>query len=86
LIVGFLVTSAKFPIRSVSLDAPFVKSRVMSIALAIRRRIHYALLHYQSLSSHRSSRFEREYGVLVKEWRLFQRVVFVVDKDDRFVH
>jgi hypothetical protein len=38
------------------------------------------------LSSHRSGRFEREYGVLVKEWRLFQRVVFVVDKDDRFVH
>jgi thiol peroxidase len=41
---------------------------------------------HQSLSSHRSEQFGRDYGVLLKEWRLLQRAVFVVDKNDRIVH
>ncbi len=41
---------------------------------------------HQSLSSHRSEQFGREYGVLLKEWRLLQRAVFVIDKNDRIVH
>lgn len=41
---------------------------------------------HQSLSSHRSEQFGRDYGVLLKEWRLLQRAVFVIDKNDRIVH
>jgi thioredoxin-dependent peroxiredoxin len=38
------------------------------------------------LSSHRSEQFGRDYGVLLKEWRLLQRAEFVVDKNDRIVY
>ena len=35
---------------------------------------------------HRSEQFGRDYGVLLREWRLLQRAVFVVDKNDRIVY
>lgn len=38
------------------------------------------------LSGHRDERFGSDYGVLIKEWRLLQRAVFVVDGDDRIAH
>lgn len=41
---------------------------------------------HQALSSHRSEQFGRDYGVLLKEWRLLQRAVFVIDRDDRVVY
>jgi thiol peroxidase len=41
---------------------------------------------HPSLSSHRDEAFGRDYGVLVKEWRLLQRAVFVIDASDRVVH
>jgi peroxiredoxin len=30
--------------------------------------------------------FGQAYGVLVKEWRLLQRAVFVIDREDRIVY
>jgi thiol peroxidase len=39
-----------------------------------------------SLSAHRSERFGADYGVLIKEWRLLQRAVFVIDRQDRIVY
>jgi thiol peroxidase len=39
-----------------------------------------------SLSAHRSERFGVDYGVLIKEWRLLQRAVFVIDRQDRIVY
>ena len=41
---------------------------------------------HQALSSHRSERFGVDYGVLIKEWRLLQRAVFVIDSNDRVAH
>ena len=41
---------------------------------------------HRSLSSHRSEQFGRDYGVLLKEWRLLQRAVFVIGRDDRIVY
>lgn len=41
---------------------------------------------HPSLSSHRDDAFGRAYGVLLKEWRLLQRAVFVIDGRDRIVH
>jgi thiol peroxidase len=38
------------------------------------------------LSAHRSEQFGRDYGVLLKEWRLLQRAVFVVDRADRIAY
>jgi len=38
------------------------------------------------LSSHRSESFGRDYGVLLQEWRLLQRAVFVVDGEGQIQH
>lgn len=54
----------------------------------------FALLRWQTaegmdhvfLSSHRSDRFGTDYGVLLEEWRLLQRAVFVIDGDGRIAH
>ena len=41
---------------------------------------------HQALSAHKDEAFGRAYGVLLKEWRLLQRAVFAIDRDDRIVH
>jgi thioredoxin-dependent peroxiredoxin len=41
---------------------------------------------HQSLSAHRNEQFGRDYGVLIKEWRLLQRAVFVIDRDNRVTY
>ena len=41
---------------------------------------------HQGLSSHRDDTFGRDYGVLLKEWRLLQRAVIVVGRDDRIAY
>jgi thioredoxin-dependent peroxiredoxin len=54
----------------------------------------FALLRWQTaegmdhgfLSSHRGERFGTDYGVLLEEWRLLQRAVFVIDGDGRIAH
>lgn len=54
----------------------------------------FALLRWQTaegmdhgfLSSHRSERFGTDYGVLLEEWRLLQRAVFVIDAGGRIAH
>jgi thiol peroxidase len=66
------------PVRvyTISMDLPF--------ALA-RWRLAEGVTH-QLLSAHRDERFGRDYGVLVKEWRLLQRAVFVIDSAGRVAH
>jgi len=44
-----------------------------------------SVLH-QTLSAQRSEQFGQDYGVWLKEWRLFQRAVFVIDRNDRIVY
>jgi thiol peroxidase len=41
---------------------------------------------HQALSAHRSEQFGQDYGVLIKEWRLLQRAVFVIDQHDRVIY
>jgi thioredoxin-dependent peroxiredoxin len=41
---------------------------------------------HQALSAQRSEQFGQDYGVWLKEWRLFQRAVFVLDRHDRIVY
>ena len=41
---------------------------------------------HQALSAQRSEQFGYDYGLWLKEWRLFQRAVFVLDRADRIAY
>jgi thiol peroxidase len=63
-------------IYTISMDLPFAQARW-----------HAAEdVTHQSLSAHRSEQFGQDYGVLLKEWRLLQRAVFVIDRNDRIAY
>jgi thiol peroxidase len=61
---------------TISMDLPFAQARWQSAER----------VSHPALSSHRDEQFGRDYGVLIKEWRLLQRAVFVIGRDDRIVH
>src|SRR5919202_644335 len=61
---------------TISMDLPFAQARWHQ----------QENVSHRSLSSHKSEQFGRDYGVLLKEWRMLQRAVFVVDKNGRIVH
>jgi thiol peroxidase len=63
-------------VYTVSMDLPFAQARWQSAEHVTHR----------ALSGHRDERFGQEYGVLIKEWRLLQRAVFVIDRNDRIVY
>jgi thiol peroxidase len=63
-------------VYTISMDLPFALDRW---------RAEEGTTH-RLLSSHRSEQFGRDYGVLLKEWRLLQRAVFVIDSEDRIAH
>ncbi len=63
-------------IYTVSMDLPFAQARWQQ-AEGVR---------HQALSAHKDESFGRDYGVLIKEWRLLQRAVFVIDRDDRIAY
>jgi len=63
-------------VYTVSMDLPYAQAR-LNRAEGVSHR---------ALSAHRSEDFGRDYGVLIPEWRLLQRAVFVIDRDDRIVH
>jgi thioredoxin-dependent peroxiredoxin len=60
-------------IQTISMDLPFAQARWKTAE---------GVAH-QALSSHKSEQFGRDYGVLIKEWRLLQRAVFVLDGEGR---
>jgi thiol peroxidase len=63
-------------IYTVSMDSPQMQARWQDTA---------GVLH-QALSAQRSEPFGQDYGVWLKEWRLLQRAVFVIDRHDRLVY
>lgn len=63
-------------VYTVSMDLPFAQARWQ----AAEGVAHAAL------SAHRSERFGQDYGVLIKEWRLLQRAVFVIDQQGQVIH
>jgi thiol peroxidase len=63
-------------VYTISMDLPF--------ALA-RWRAAEGVSH-QLLTGHRDERFGLDYGVLIREWRLLQRAVFVIDGADRVAY
>jgi peroxiredoxin len=63
-------------VYTVSMDLPFAQARWRAAEG----------VGHETLSSHRSEAFGRAYGVLLREWRLLQRAVFVIDGNGRIVH
>lgn len=63
-------------VLTISMDLPFAQTRWSQDAS----------VGHQILSSHRSEHFGRSYGVLIKQWRMLQRAVFVLDADRQLVH
>lgn len=63
-------------VYTVSMDLPFAQARWRA-AESVK---------HEALSSHRSEAFGRDYGVLLREWRLLQRAVFVIDGTGRIAY
>ena len=56
-------------VYTISMDLPFAQSRWQTA-----ENVTHA-----ALSAHKNEEFGRDYGVLIREWRLLQRAVFVID-------
>ena len=63
-------------VYTISMDLPFGQARWRSAE---------GVAH-EALSAHADEGFGAAYGVLLKEWRLLQRAVFVIDGDGTVVH
>jgi thiol peroxidase len=63
-------------VYTISMDLPFAQARWQTAE---------GVTH-EALSAHKDEAFGRNYGVLIKEWRLLQRAVFVIDRADRIVY
>src|ERR1700738_5203978 len=67
---------ADVQVLTISMDLPFAQARWCAAAD----------VQHQALSAHKSEQFGQDYGVLIQEWRLLQRAVFVLDPEGRIVH
>jgi thioredoxin-dependent peroxiredoxin len=63
-------------IYTISMDTPQVQADFQD---------RTGVLH-QALSAQHSAQFGQDYGVWIKEWRLLQRSVLVIDSSDRVVY
>jgi thiol peroxidase len=63
-------------VYTISMDLPYAQSRWQSAE---------GVTH-KALSSHKNEQFGQDYGVLIKEWRLLQRSVFVIDGEGKVAH
>jgi thiol peroxidase len=68
--------AADIDLYTISMDLPFAQARWCGAAG----------IGHQALSAHKDEDFGRAYGVLIREWRLLQRAVFVVDRAGRLAH
>src|SRR5437588_7763643 len=63
-------------IYTVSMDSPEIQASFQDTT---------GVLH-QALSAQRSEQFGQDYGVWLKEWRLLQQAVFVLDRNDHIFY
>lgn len=63
-------------VYTISMDLPFAQSRWQATENVT----------HQSLSAHKNENFASDYGVLLKEWRLLQRAVFVIDPEGQITY
>ena len=64
-------------IYTVSMDLPFAQARWCG---------SFGVDHVTMLSDHRGGSFGEAYGVLIKEWRILSRAIFVIDAQDTVRH
>jgi len=67
---------AEVVVVTISMDLPFAQARWRTATGT----------EHVLLTAHRDESFGRDYGVLLKEWRLLQRAVFVVGPDGTIAH
>lgn len=63
-------------VYTISMDLPYAQERWQKA-----EQVTHA-----ALSGHRSEKFGQDYGLLIKEWRLLQRAVFVIDRNGRIAY
>lgn len=73
---AFTDLSADVALYTISMDLPFALARWSTAEGA----------KHEFLSAHQSEAFGKDYGVLLKEWRLLQRAVFVIDQHNRIAY
>jgi thiol peroxidase len=61
---------------TISMDLPYAQSR-WQLAEAVE---------HTALSAHKNERFATDYGLLLREWRLLQRAIFVIDGGGRITY
>jgi thiol peroxidase len=64
-------------IYTISMDLPFAQSRWCGA---------FGVDNVTMLSDHKSGSFGTAYGVLIKEWRILSRALFVIDKEGVIRH
>src|SRR4051794_25297384 len=63
-------------VYTVSMDLPYAQSRWQAAEG----------VSHDALSAHKDEQFGTDYGVLLREWRLLQRAVFVIDGDGNLTY
>ena len=88
-----VVNSVDTPVCDVQtrrVDSLFPGAKVLTVSMdlpfALARWTSAAGVTHPAVSSHRSEDFGRDYGVLIKEWREFQRSIFVIDSEGRLTY
>lgn len=88
-----VVNSVDTPVCDIQtrrIDGLFPDAEVLTVSMdlpyALARWTSEAGVTSPAASAHRSEDFGRAYGVLIKEWRMLQRALFVIDGEGRLVH
>ena len=61
---------------TISMDLPYAQARWQN----------NENVNHKMLSAHRSEQFGQDYGVLIKEWRLLQRAVLVINHENKIAY
>jgi peroxiredoxin len=75
---------ADLVVRTISLADSAGLVRLLSAVNSLERPVCQRVLH-QVLSAQHSEQFGYDFGVWLKEWRLLQQSVFVIDRNDSIV-
>ena len=84
------VETPEFDVQTQRQDSLYTSTTVITVSmdlpLALDHWTSSAGVTHPAVSSHRSEDFGRDYGVLIKEWRAFQRSIFVIDPQGRLTY
>jgi thiol peroxidase len=67
---------AELVLYTISMDLPYAQSRWQT----------NEKVQHKALSAHMSEKFGTDYGVLIKEWRMLQRAVVVINRHGKVIY